>query len=73
MLDALTQYVLDRRNGLTRAASYAGSAYLATKYVARSLQETRDAMLHDRIAREKYVNYLWFLELWLTIDIVYAM
>ena len=45
MLDTVKRYISERRGGLTRAASYAGSAYLAVKYVTRSLQETRDSVI----------------------------
>ncbi|KAI0089446.1 Peroxin-3 [Irpex rosettiformis] len=52
MLDAVKQYVVDRQGGLKRAAAYIGSGYLFSTYVARSLRETRDAVVHDRIAKE---------------------
>ena len=61
MLDALSHFVLERRQGLTRAAGYVGSAYFVSKYVVRSLQETRDAVLQERIAREKYALIMPFV------------
>jgi hypothetical protein len=53
MLDAVKQYVVDRQGGLRRAAAYVGSGYLVSRYVARSLGDTRNVVLYDRIARDK--------------------
>ncbi|KAI0342474.1 hypothetical protein BDW22DRAFT_1407561 [Trametopsis cervina] len=52
VLDAVKQYVVDRSSGLKKAAGYAGGAYLMTKYVARTLRDARDGVLHDRIAKD---------------------
>ena len=53
MLDGLKQYVVDRQGGLKKVATYLGSGYLLSSYVARSLRETRDVVLYERIAKEK--------------------
>lgn len=56
MLHALTNYIAERRRGLTKVVAYAGSAYLIGRYVSHSLQDVREGVVQDRIAREKYVH-----------------
>lgn len=55
MLHALSNYFYDRRNGFVKVASYAGSVYLASQYVAERLGDVREKVTQDRQAREKYV------------------
>ena len=53
MFGSIPNYFYERRNGLLRATSYAGAAYLATSYVKEQLQDVKDEVLLKRKAREK--------------------
>lgn len=53
MLHSLTGFFYDRRKGFAKAASYVGSVYLASQYVAERLGEVREKVVQDRQAREK--------------------
>ncbi|OBZ77019.1 Peroxisomal biogenesis factor 3 [Grifola frondosa] len=52
MLHALAKYFHERRRGLTRAASYVGGVYLIGRYVADRLEDVRNKVIQDRLARE---------------------
>lgn len=53
MFNSIPNYFYERRNGLLRATSYAGAAYLITSYVKKQLQDVKDEVLLKRKAREK--------------------
>lgn len=53
MLNALTNYVHERRRGLTRAAGYVGGAYLVGRYVRERLEDVRTRVVQDRLSKEK--------------------
>ena len=53
MFGSIPNYFYERRNGLLRATSYAGAAYLITSYVKEQLQDVKDEVLLQRKAREK--------------------
>ena len=63
MLHTLSHYFYDRRKGFIKAASYVGSVYLASQYVAEQLAEVREKVVQDRQAREKYVFSILSLSL----------
>jgi hypothetical protein len=53
MFSSIPNYFYERRNGLLRAASYAGAVYLITSYAKKQLQDVKDEVLLQRKAREK--------------------
>ena len=53
MLHAVANFFTERRQGLTRAAAYLGGAYLTGKYVTNRLEDVREKVMQDRLAREK--------------------
>ncbi len=55
MFQTLTNYFNAQRPRVARAAGYAGAVYLVGRYVGERLEEVRNRLLHDRMAREKYV------------------
>ena len=53
MFGSIPNYFYEQRNGLLRATSYAGVAYLVSSYVKEQLQDVKDEVLVKRKAREK--------------------
>ncbi|PSR73243.1 hypothetical protein PHLCEN_2v10903 [Hermanssonia centrifuga] len=52
MFQTLTNYFNAQRPRVARAAGYAGAVYLVGRYVGERLEEVRNRLLHDRMARE---------------------
>lgn len=53
MLHAVVNFFRERKHGLTRTATYLGGAYLAGRYVVGQLEEVREKVMQERLAREK--------------------
>lgn len=56
MLGGAGRYFYDRRRGLAKTAGLLGAAYLAGQYAVRRLEEIREKVVRDNVAREKYVH-----------------
>lgn len=55
MFDAAKRWFKRNRTNLVIGASVVGAGYLAGQYVLSKLQEARQRMGEERIAKEKYV------------------
>jgi peroxin-3 len=53
MLEPFKTYVSDRRWSLVKAVTVSGALYCSGRYVIERLEEARDAVMQDKIAREK--------------------
>lgn len=53
MLQSLTGYVYEHRRGLVKTGGIVGGLYLVGRYVADRVEEVRDKVTQERIARDK--------------------
>lgn len=53
MFKRAQDYFCERRRALATAAGVAGGLYLLGHYVIERLEEARDNLMQDRIARDK--------------------
>lgn len=53
MLQSLTTYIQDRREGLVRKATYVGGAYLAWRHVAARVKEFRDVQIIQKFSEDR--------------------
>ena len=58
MLDAIQRYVHERRRGLIQSATFLCGSYVASAYVSERLEEMKDGMLRNRLARDKCVLFV---------------
>jgi peroxin-3 len=54
MISATRRWLRRNRNGIAIGAGVIGATYLAGQYVLGKIQEARERMQMDRIAKEKY-------------------
>ncbi|KAI9567620.1 Peroxin-3-domain-containing protein [Boletus coccyginus] len=52
MLDAIQRYVYQRRRGLIQSTTFLCGSYVASAYVSDRLEEMKDKMLRNRVARD---------------------
>ncbi|KAI0634392.1 Peroxin-3 [Trametes polyzona] len=52
MFDALGNYLGERRRALTKATAYVGSAYFLGRYISARLEDVRNTLVQERVARE---------------------
>lgn len=55
MLEGLRRYVWDRRRGLAKVAGVVGGLYFVTTYLLERLEEMRESLRQEKLAREKQV------------------
>lgn len=53
MLDTVKGYVYDRRWRLAKAVTVTGSVYMVGRYVINRLEEVRDKVMLERMARDR--------------------
>lgn len=56
MLASTRRWFRRNRTPLAIGAGVVGAGYVATQYVLRKLNDARERMSSDRIAKEKYVH-----------------
>jgi hypothetical protein len=56
MLQSMKTYVYERRRGLGKSAAVVGGVYLVGRYVTERLEEVRDKVVQDQIARDRCVS-----------------
>ena len=56
MIAATRRWVRRNRTGIAISAGVIGAGYLAGQYVVSKIQEARQRMGEDRIAKEKYAS-----------------
>jgi hypothetical protein len=56
MISATRRWLRRNRNGIAIGAAVVGGTYLAGQYVLGKINEARERMQMDRIAKEKYVD-----------------
>jgi hypothetical protein len=56
MISATRRWLRRNRNGIAIGAGVVGVTYLAGQYVLGKINEARERMQMDRIAKEKYVT-----------------
>ena len=54
MISATRRWLRRNRNGIAIGAGVIGATYLAGQYILGKINEARDRMQMDRIAKEKY-------------------
>jgi peroxin-3 len=57
MLKSVKTYLYDRRKGLSKAAGFAGGAYLVGRYISERLEEVKERVAQERLARDKYALF----------------
>lgn len=55
MLQSLTNYIYDRRRGLAKTIGVFGGTYLVGRYVSERLEEVKERVMQERLARDRYV------------------
>lgn len=58
MLDLIQRYVHERRRGLFQSAAFLCGSYAISTYVSDRLEEMKDKMLRNKLARDKYVLFV---------------
>jgi peroxin-3 len=53
MLDNFRRYLWDRRRGALKFAGVVGGLYLVTSYLLERLEEMREAVRQEKLAKEK--------------------
>jgi peroxin-3 len=61
MIQTVSNYFYDRRRGLTKTAGILGGAYLVGRYVRDRLEEVKDKVMQERLARDRCVWGVWSL------------
>ena len=56
MLTTVKRYVAERRKGLVKAVGFVGAVYVAAQYVRDRLEEVKDKVTQERLARERFDN-----------------
>lgn len=56
MIQALSSYFYDRRRGLAKTAGMVGGVYLVGRYVRDRLEEVKDKVTQERLARDRCVG-----------------
>jgi peroxin-3 len=52
MIHSARNYLYDRRRGLAKTAGVVGGAYLIGRYVVERLEEVREKVMLERVARD---------------------
>jgi peroxin-3 len=60
MIAATRRWLRRNRNGLAIAAGAIGATYLAAQYILGKISEAKERAALDRIAKDKYVEYLGY-------------
>lgn len=55
MFDGVKTYIYERRAGLSKATAITCSIYMVRRYITERLQEIKDKLEEERVARDKYV------------------
>ena len=53
MLESLKDYVYERRWRLAKAAGVTGGVYFFGRYIAERIEEVRETVMQEKLAREK--------------------
>jgi hypothetical protein len=53
MLQSLAGYAYERRRGLAKTCGVVGGVYLVGRYVVNRLEEVRDKVIQERVARDR--------------------
>lgn len=55
MFTSIKGYLFDRRRTLAKTAGVVGGLYLVGRYILQRIEEVRDKVIQDRLARDGYV------------------
>lgn len=53
MLQSIANYFYDRRRGLAKTAGIFGGTYLVGRYVSARLEEVKEKVMQERLARDR--------------------
>lgn len=53
MIESVKDYLYDRRRGLTKVVGVFGAAYLVGRYVSERLEEVKEKVMQERLARDR--------------------
>ena len=56
--ESVKKFVYDRRRTILSATAFIGGAYLAGHYALRRLEEVRERLIDEKVAKEKWVMFL---------------
>lgn len=56
MMESITNYLYNRRKGFTKTVGVFGGAYLITRYVSERLEEVKEKVMQERLARDGWAK-----------------
>lgn len=56
MFQATRKYLNERRGGFLKIGGFVGGGYLAARYISERLEDVKNRVMQDRVARDKCVD-----------------
>ena len=56
MINSVKNYISDHRRGLAKAVGVVGGTYLIGRYVIERLEEAKEKVMQERLARDGWVE-----------------